>query len=220
MKDERKFWDNQFNNIEPIKIERKYFPDCEFFNQMKLMTPNKVNVLDYGTGTGWALFDLYYVLDINHGVGIDTSINAINYDNACAKMSNMKNLEFIQGDENKLDEFKDYFDFAVSVNTLDVVDDNTVEAILGKIKSALKKNAYFIVCINPDFPKEFIVEKLQMEIKGHYYYKDGYLRCNYKTKEEWIETFSKYFEFVEYKVFNLGEFEKEMKRQAFVLKKI
>ena len=54
---------------------------------------------------------------------------------------------------------------------------------------------------------------------GHYYYKDGILRLNRKTKDEWKNLFSQKFEVLRTEYFTLVDSEKDFPRILFLLKK-
>lgn len=215
----KEFWDKNFDGLQAEEIKEEYIKEPSFINMVDKYLPKdkEFAFLDYGCGTGWLIFDLHYRFKIEEGLGLDTSLNAINYCNDCKQKSNIYNLHFLNRDQNVLDNFENHFDYAMSVNTLDVIPDSVIREILSQIKFSLKKGAYFIVCLNPVFKEEEMINLLKMNKKDNMYYKDKVLRCNYKDKDEWIDLFKEYFEFVEYTNFKIDQ-EKYL-RQAFVLKK-
>jgi len=212
------FWNEQFNNLEVSPIKEKFILFDSFNNTIKKYIKENDYVLDFGCGDGWCVTELFYTIDNIKGLGIDQSENAINYAKEIVKVSNIKNIEFVKGDELLLDNYKDVFDAAISVNCIDVIPDDIVRSILSHIKDSLKSGAYFIVCINPDFDESFL-SSIGYIKEGQYLYKNGILRGNEHSKEEWIDIFKEYFSFIEYNEFEVVEKDLNYKRRMFILKK-
>jgi cyclopropane fatty-acyl-phospholipid synthase-like methyltransferase len=214
----KEFWNEYFKNIEKYVVSGKFVNDDNFNGAVEKYIKADSKVLDFGCGSGWGLIEIAYTVNIMEGIGVDQSSNAIDIANLAAEASNMQNLNFIVGDENTLSNYCDYFDSVISINTFDVVSDEVLENMTLSCNNALKKNGYLLVSINPDFPLD-VYEKNGYEIKNGYIYKDGILRGNYKTTEQWIEFFSQYYKFEELITFALSDIEKKYPRRMFVLKK-
>lgn len=113
--------------------------------------------------------------------------------------------------------YQNEFDFCMSINLVDVLPDNIIYDVLKGLSLAVKPNGYLMIAINPDFSFEFL-QSIGYVKKDCCIYKDSIFRGNLKTKEEWINIFKQYFEFVEYKEFVLSEREKDYPRRMFILK--
>lgn len=153
------------------------------------------------------------------GIGIDSSLNGISYANEVAKLSEMNNIKFIQGDENTILNYPNYFDFVITVNTLDVLPNEIVTKIIENLSKTLRDDGHLIVCLNPDFTREELTSLIKMtkDENMDYYYRDNIFRCNYKSINEWCDLLGKYFIVVEIKEFSLNE--GPYKRRMIILKK-
>lgn len=213
----KEFWNS--NKVEPERIEGRWVKDEVIGRVVSQGLRNAELVLDYGCGFGWGLFEMSFIGGFKKGIGIDTSINSIDYCRRTAELSEMKNLEFLCGDEKLLDGYKDGFDFILTVNTLDVVPQEVCDSIMKRLSAFLKSGGRIAICLNPEFSDEGFRE-IGMDMVGRYGYKDGVFRCNRKSHEEWIEYFSKYLRFVEFDTFYLSEGEKKFPpRMMFLLGK-
>ena len=214
--DLKEFWNKVLYNDSPEKIDEKWINDDSFNNLIYKYIKKNDNVLDYGSGSGWALIEIYNTIKIK-GIGIDTSANGVNYSNECLKLSGIKDISFICGDEHILNEYKNHFDSCVSFNLLDVIPDDIIHSILRNLKESIKKDGYLIIGINPDFGEDFLSSRGFIK-KDSYLYKDGILRCNIKKVSEWIKIFELYFAFEELVYVSLTENEKAFPRRVFILK--
>lgn len=153
------------------------------------------------------------------GIGINPSFNGISYANEVAKLSEMNNIKFIQGDENTILNYPNYFDFVITVNTLDVLPNEIVTKIIENLSKTLRDDGHLIVCLNPDFTREELTSLIKMtkDENMDYYYRDNIFRCNYKSINEWCDLLGKYFTVVEIKEFSLNE--GPYKRRMIILKK-
>ena len=153
------------------------------------------------------------------GIGIDPSFNGISYANEVAKLSEMNNIKFIQGDENTILNYPNYFDFVITVNTWDVLPNEIVTKIIENLSKTLRDDGHLIVCLNPDFTREELTSLIKMtkDENMDYYYRDNIFRCNYKSINEWCDLLGKYFTVVEIKEFSLNE--GPYKRRMIILKK-
>lgn len=213
----KEFWNEAL--IGDASYMKDKFVTSEVINNIfnKYIT-NSSCVLDYGCGSGWALFEIYNTVMFKEGTGIDTSSNAISALQKVVKDNNLSNISFFEGDHNTLTNSKKQYDFIISVNVLDVVPDEILKEILNSLLVSLKENAHLLICLNHEFSKEELSNLLQMTCMGNYYYKNDILRCNYKSHEEWKELFSTYANVVEDGTFVLFDGEKYA-RQYFLLKK-
>lgn len=152
-------------------------------------------------------------------IGIDPSLNGISYANEVAKLSEMNNIKFIQGDENTILNYPNYFNFVINVNTLDVLPNEIVTKIIENLSKTLRDDGHLIVCLNPDFTREELTSLIKMtkDENMDYYYRDNIFRCNYKSINEWCDLLGKYFTVVEIKEFSLNE--GPYKRRMIILKK-
>jgi len=218
-KKSQEFWNELFKNENIEKIDSKWIESNEFNDSINEYMKEDSNVLDYGSGTGFAIIEIYFTKKIKYGLGIDASINGIEYSNKLIKESDIKNIEFKCGDESLLNDYKEYFDFIISLNCLDVVPDEITYSILDKLYDSLKSQSYMFIGLNHEFSEDELINKLSMEKDENYFYKNGILRCNKKSKDEWIKLFSTKFKVVKTFDFFLEEREKEYKRMGFILQK-
>jgi len=214
----KEFWDKAFENQEVEKIEGKWVNYDSFNSLIKKYIKEGSYVLDYGSGSGWGIIEINYTIKDIKGLGIDTSKKGIEYSNSLAKLSNLNNIEFKCGDEKILNDYHNCFDNIVSFNVVDVLPDEVILDILKMMHYSIKDDGYLLIGINPDYPKELLL-KMGYKYNENLMYKDGVLRGNQKTKEEWIKLFTQYFELIEYTTFELVDKEIKYPRRMFVLKK-
>lgn len=214
-----KFWNACFENSEGYLVDGK-FVDSEIFNEIiKTYVNENTHVLDFGSGSGWGLLEIFVTSPFKEGLGIDPAPNSIKMANECVTLSKMEaHLKFIEGDQKILSQYPEYFDFIFSTNVLDVVPDDIMFEILEALYYTLKKGGYALICLNPAFTEIELTETLKMDRVGTYYYKNGILRCNYKQVKEWEELFSKHFKVIESKAFKLISNDK-YERRLYLLKK-
>lgn len=213
----KNFWDSNFKDLTVEVINEKWITDDKFNEITNKYINENTNVLDYGCGSGWALFEAYNTVKFSKGIGIDTSENAIKYNNMIAKISKMENIDFICGDESKLKQYENYFDFVYSFNVFDVLPDEIIKSILVNLKKSLKPNAHLFIGLNPDFTIEELTNLLKMEEIDGYYFKNGIMRCNKKSIEKWKEIFNEYFNIIEDFKFAIVEQEQKYPRVGFLL---
>lgn len=214
----KEFWNNSLKDYEPYQIE-SWVQDEKFIDIINKYINKNSCVLDYACGSGWGLFEINCRTKFKKGIGIDTATGAIESNNKMCELNNIDNIKFIAGDENILDEYKNTFDFCLSINLFDVIPDEVIFSILDKLYESLKDGAIIFIGLNPDFTLDQLVNLIKMEQKGNYFYKDGILRCNKKSVEEWNDIFKTKFEVLENFNFALTEREKSYPRVGFLLKK-
>lgn len=217
--DSLKFWNEHFTNIEGYKVDTKFI-DSELVNKIFDDNINEnSNVLDFGCGSGWGIFEIYLSKKFKFGLGIDESVNSCRLGNDCAKLSGLEDIiKFKSGNQDLLKDYQDFFDFIISVNVLDVVPDEVTYKIIERLKKSLKHNGKLLICLNPVFTEDEMTSLLKMEKKDGYYYKNGILRCNYKKVEDWEEIFSKDFIIKKSAPFTLTK-EEKYERRLYLLEK-
>ena len=145
----KEFWNS--NKVEPERIEGRWVEDEVFDRVVSQGLRNAELILDYGCGFGWGLFEMSFIGGFKKGIGIDTSINSIDYCRRTAKLSGRESLEFFCGDEKLLDDYMDFFDFILTVNTLDVVPQEVCDGIIERLSASLKSGGRIAICLNPEF---------------------------------------------------------------------
>lgn len=213
------FWDKAFiYNKEDIgKDEQIWIEDSSLISFFKEKINKDTTILDYGSGSGWLLTQIALISPFKNAIGIDTSINGVNLANDIAKASGYNNIEYICGNEEILTKYPKYFDFIASINVLDVVPDEIIDSILKNLQYSLKDGGTVLIGLNPDFNEDQLINMIKMEKKGNSFYKDGILRANKKSVEEWEKLLSKYFKIVKETRISLIAREKDFPRVAFVI---
>ena len=214
-----KFRDNSVKDLPICKTEGKRITEESFNLPIMEFLKDDSTVLDYGCGTGWGLFELGFTKNITKGIGIDPSINAIEYANNVAKESKLNNISFVCGDENTLRNLNEKFDFIFCVNTIDVLPDQIINKILSAFYHSIANEGYIFIGINPFFSPSFLTNNLGMQIQDKYCYKNSILRANLKSVDEWRVVFSHYFEVIRTFEFCLTSTEKQFPRRGFILKR-
>lgn len=214
----KEFWNNTLKDYEPYTIS-SWVEDEKFIEIINKYVNINSNVLDYACGSGWGIFEIYSRVKFKFGLGLDTAKDAIKINNDTCNLNNIENISFITGDENKLKDYNNFFDFVISINLFDVIPDEVIYSILDKIYASMKDDSIFFVGLNPDFTVDELLNLLKMNQVGNYFYKDNILRCNKKTVEDWNEIFSSKFKVIEQFKFALTENEKKYPRIGFLLKK-
>ena len=72
------FWNNHFKDSKSDEVLGKWVEDENFNRTIKKYIKEGSKVLDFGSGRGWGLIELAYTVNIEEGIGIDQSINAVN----------------------------------------------------------------------------------------------------------------------------------------------
>lgn len=212
------FWNDAYAGDAPEAMTARAFSDETFYRLTSAGLSGADTVLDYGCGSGWGLFEMYYTRRFKEGLGIDASENGVRYANRCAQMSGLSGvLRFERGDIDLLT--PETYDFILSVNLLDVVPKEACERILAALYQTLKKGKHILVCLNPEFTEDELTHLIGMEKRGYYYYKNGILRARSMETERWKELFGRYFAVSEVARFALTEREKEHPRVAYLMRK-
>lgn len=214
----KKFWDDTFKAEEVYDVSSRWIKDEKFNSILSNYIPDNGVILDYGCGTGWATYEARLFTKFRFAVGIDTSGTGINLCSEIASKNRITNLTFVRGDESTLHNLTSYFDFIMSFNVIDVVEDKVNDLILKALRDSLKPDGHVFIGLNPDFSEDELVNLLKLEKRGNLYYKDGILRANKKSISEWTNYLSQYFEVVEQFKFALTPNEEKYPRVGYLLK--
>lgn len=185
-------WDKTFQRIEPQALTIEDFKgDNPLSEAIIKMANESKQILDIGTGSGYALFtSAFHGKTFKHGIGIDPSPYVIKTLNEICKLSNITNLEFILGDHTILKNYEDArFDGIICSNVLDVLPEPITIELITSIKRLLKPGGTFILKLN-FFLTDPLIEKLKMEEVAPNTFKmnDVIRGLNYPT-QTWIKWF-------------------------------
>ena len=100
------FWNKTLKSDEVYKTNGKWIKDDNFNSTLKKYINENSKVLDFGCGSGWALIEASYTTAFKKGIGIDQSINGIECASKVTELSNIKNIEFIVGNQNCLKNYQ------------------------------------------------------------------------------------------------------------------
>jgi ubiquinone/menaquinone biosynthesis C-methylase UbiE len=189
------FWDHQFGQAKASKIEKKDIPlDNDLVKLIKFVGDRSENILDYGTGSGYALIAAkLHGGKMKRGLGIDPSVNSIKLAKDIVSMSKIEGLDFIVGKEELLHEIEDHaYDGIICSNVLDVIPYETSNQIIKEFSRIIKPNGYFLLKINFYLTEE-LIKKIKMDKIGDKAYAiNGILRGVNLTNEEWIKRFKSF----------------------------
>lgn len=207
----KEFWNEALKSDEDYKAEDKFLEDDRINKIFKKYINDNSEVLDFGCGSGWAIPEMYFTSKFKNAIGVDQSENAIK----CAKRTAEISIPDagVEYTTSSLKDLNRKFDFIFSCNTLDVVPDEITIEMIENLRDSLKNDGKVLICLNPFFTKEELLEKLKMSKKeDHYYFINDVLRCNYKTVDEWVALFSEYFSVEEYGEFYISIEDKYLRR--------
>ena len=199
------FWNDWFLKIEPQKIDlNDVKPENKLDEYLKELGDSSEKILDLGTGTGYGLLNAKILGGkVKYGLGIDPSVNAINFINQTCELSNIDGLEFKVGNHKILREYeKDYFDGIICSNVLDVVPEETSLEMIEELTRVLKPNGLFVMKINFYLTEELIKKIKMIEVAKNTYAINGIVRGLNYTVDEWVQKL-KGFELIK-----TGEFER------------
>jgi len=191
----QKFWNDWFNDNEAKVIDLNEMKiDNKLDEYLKYLGDNSKSILDIGTGLGYCLIKARLLgSKVQYCLGVDTSINAINYAVKTCELSNINDIEFKVGGNSLLETLpNESFDGIICSNVLDVIPEETSTAIIEQIKRIMKPNGIILLKLNFYLTDE-LIEKLKMEkLNDNSYAINGILRgVNYRT-ETWINKFEGY----------------------------
>lgn len=193
-KDEKliKFWDSMFANYQGSKIELSEFKVENSFDELlKFIGDNCEKVLEVGSGMGFSLIQCKVTgSKVTDALGIDPSKEGIRYSRQTCELSNIKNIEFMQSDDNTLVNMNsEGYDGIICSNVLDVVPEITSERLIKEMSRVVKKDGYILLKFNFELNDE-IAAKCGLVSKGNNeYYKDEILRGVNHPLNVWVEKF-------------------------------
>ncbi len=213
------FWNQIFAQQTGYAITGKFVENATFNNIINEYVKAEDTLLDFGCGSGWGLPEIYFTKHFTQGIGIDISANSIKVARECSQLSSLDDkLTYFVGDQKVLDDYQTAFDFIFSTNTIDVVPDEVTTEILDAFNKAVKSGGYLLICLNPNFTEDELINLLKMEKRGNYYYKNDILRCNYKSIAEWENIFKAYFTILKSEPFVFSP-EEKYQRHLYLLQK-
>lgn len=183
------FWDNEFKidkSFENVKVEDFVCKDS-LNKELKFMGDNCNTILDYGCGIAYLLCEsLIFGNKCSTGIGIDTSLNAINNSKILSKNLKLENTEFILGDESILADFSnESLDGIICSNVLDVIKEEKASKIINQFKRILKPNGYLLIKLNFYITTD-LYSKFNHYDETNEFYINGILRDVNLTTDEWI----------------------------------
>lgn len=212
------YWKEFYKNVEPKKVTGKKISN-KLFNEIALTLYNEDDfVYDFGAGDGWGLFELFFTKPYKEGIGSDTNYNAISLAAEIAKLSGFEHRIFFGLID--INAFQENVIQAIfSSNTLDVINDISLEETLKGFDKALKKEGKILISLNPYISKEQ-AKSYGWEEKSpnKYYVGDALVRFN-RTNEEWINIFNKRFKVVKTGEWQKDDDEKDYIRRLFLLER-
>ena len=227
VKDLMTFWDNAFNlseeelskQMEGVNPDKDYLelaPSKKMYDALVELS-KKDNILDYGSGNGWASI-IMAKNNAKNIIGVDTAKNAVIFAKAYAKANNAK-VDFKEIDFSYLDNEKsDLFDGIFCSNVLDVIPDEVSISIIDNLARIAKKDALVIIGLNYYLDLKDVKSTDRVRVEKNYYFIDNVLRLNSKKDSEWEKLFNKDFDVIKLEHFSWPG-EAEEKRRLFYLKK-
>jgi ubiquinone/menaquinone biosynthesis C-methylase UbiE len=200
-----KFWNLQFEKVEPFKITHSDIDINQDFNRLlKYIGDNSTRVIDLGCGWGYGLLTAKLLgTTLEEGIGIDPSAHAIHVFNTLCEMSEIKGLKGIVGTHELLNQFNDsHIDGLICSNVLDVVPYETSIEIIEQIIRVLKPKGLCLLKFNFYLTDE-IIARIKMEnVATNTYTINGIIRGLNYTTDEWIKRFP------QFEVIEIAEYER------------
>jgi SAM-dependent methyltransferase len=190
--DLKQFWNNQFTKLEPTVIKTNEVKEENSLDKfLKYLGDHSEKILDIGTGSGYGLLTAKILGEkAKYGLGIDPSLNAINFLNKTCEMSDIKGICGQVGDHKILEnELSESFDGIICSNVVDVVPEKTANEIIREIQRLLKPNGILVLKINFYLTEELIKKIKMEEVDTNAYAINGILRGVNYTLDEWINRF-------------------------------
>lgn len=179
------------------------------------------NVLDYGCGSAWASIILAKE-GCSHIDALDMSDGIIDAAKFYTKLFDVDKNVYVSKitDSLKKSIQANSYDGLVCINVLDVVTDEVSDEIIKFLYYVLSSDAKIIIGTNYYLSKEDAFAK-GLDLKdGKYIFRDGVLRLNSLSNEEWKNKFLPYFEIVDIKYYAWPNEEKEARRIFYLKRKI
>lgn len=150
---------------------------------MKWLTADSKSVLDFGCGSGTALF-LCAMYGTKQHIGIDLSVTAIEKARIRSERMGKGEFVFFVGGTEKLGEIKsENTDAVILSNILDNLYPNDAEILLEQTKRILRRGGKILIKLNQYLNREQI-EKYSIKSIGDDLLNDGLLLWN-RTDSEW-----------------------------------
>lgn len=183
-----RLWDDIFQKA-GSKLPEKIETGSEGFDRgLQWLTKDVQSVIDFGCGTGTALF-LCNKYGTQMHIGIDLSAQAIKNAADKAKMVKTGKFDFLCGGVEKLKQIQsETIEAAILSNIMDNLYPDDAICVLEEIYRILKKDGKLLVKLNPFITAEQIEEYGLKRIVGNLF-DDGMLLWN-NTKEEWDDIFA------------------------------
>jgi len=198
-----KFWDDYFKQYPTFKIQKSDITiDTVLDECLKFLGDQCENVIDIGCGEGLCLMEIALIGDkVKSCLGVDAAETAVSKASEIATTSEIKNIKFVQGDENYLKSLPDSsFDGIFCSNFLDVVPASISEVVIKEILRIIKPKGFILLKFNFVLNPE-LIEKLHMvEIEKNTYTMNGVVRAMNRSTEEWVSLF------IDCDVVRIGEF--------------
>ncbi len=215
------FWNSNFqiNKDEKIEIEdyRMLAPSKKLYDSLVYLA-NKNNILDYGTGHGWASIILAKE-NASNIKAVDMAPNAIKaaiYFSEYFQVNDKINFQVI--DNNYINNENKLYDGIFCSNVLDVIPEDETNKILEFFNRIANKDAIIIIGLNYYLDISNKDKMKDLKIVDHNVYIDNILRLVSKTDEAWANLFSKWFQVIKLEHFAWNGEENE-RRRLFYLKK-
>ena len=201
-------------------LDYKDFVSSDKVYQAILSLKECKNVLDYGCGSAWASIILAKegcahidAFDMSDGI-----VDAAKFYTKLFNVAKQVQVSKITTDFKKSLKPGSY-DGLVCINVLDVVTDEVSDEIIKFFHSALSLDAKIIVGTNYYLSKEDAALKgIELE-EGKYIFRDGILRLNSLSNEEWEAKFLPYFEIEDIKYYAWPNEPKETRRIFYLKRK-
>jgi len=193
-KDIKKYWDDAYSGHKtPIKIAKDEIAVENNLDQyIKDYSMHAKKILDYGCGITYNLFLAHFSNpNLELGLGIDPSKNAIDFLRNTSEKSGFKNVSFEVGDFARMQKIKNEdFDFVICMNVLDCITKDIMIKTAGEIVRILKKGGVFLLKVNfyltPEECKRYHLDPIGDEA----YAQKGLFRIAFYKDKYWIKLFT------------------------------
>ncbi|MDD3831247.1 MAG: class I SAM-dependent methyltransferase [Clostridia bacterium] len=214
-------WNDWFNNATPQAIDEASMGNTTFDNAIANLVNGATRILDFGCGAGWASVIMAMLSDNQQIVAVDQAPNSINYAIITAKLSQQDGkINFVVADDTYLNNVRESsFDAIFSSNVLDVVPEDITQRMLNGFARVLGNGSKALIMLNPYIDSEYAGKGGFIEFQPNYFQKDGNLRIVNKTDEQWVDTFSRYFNVARIEHFNFEGENTSRPRRLFTLVK-
>ena len=200
-----KFWDDYFKQYPTFIIKKSDITiDTALDECLKFIGDHCEHIVDIGCGEGLCLMEIALIGEkVKSCLGVDASLSAIEKGNDIVKLSEIKNINFEQGDENYLKDIPSQsYDGIVCSNFLDVIPASLSDVVIKEMLRIIKPKGYILLKFNFVLTPE-LIEKLHMiEIEKNTYAMNGVIRAMNRTTDEWVSLFPNF------DVIRMDEFER------------